>query len=87
VEQVLRKALVETQKHIFEECSELHEQSDMKISDEELYTEDIETLIKTANKVTRIMEIIEKTKGTKGKKRKATGLPQKRLRKEEKQRK
>jgi hypothetical protein len=75
---------VETQKHIFEECSKLHEQSDMKISDEELYTEDIETLIKTANKVTRIMEIIEKTKGTKGKKRKATGLPQKKAKKRRK---
>ena len=75
---------VETQKHIFEECSKLHAQNNTKIPEEELFTEDINTLKSTAEKIAEIMEIIEKTKNTKGKKRKATGLPQQRAKKRRK---
>ena len=75
---------VETQKHIFEECSKLHVQNNTKIPEEELFTEDINTLKSTAGKIADIMEIIEKTKNTKGKKRKATGLPQQRAKKRRK---
>ena len=48
-------------------------QNNTKIPEEELFTEDINTLKSTAGK---IADIMEKTKNTKGKKRKATGLPQ-----------
>ncbi len=75
---------VETQKHIFEECSKLHDHSDTRIPNDELYTEETEMLERTAKKIARIMEIIEKTKGSKGKKRKATGQPQQRPKKKRK---
>ena len=72
----------ETQKHIFEECNKLHGlTNNTKVSDEELYTEDVSILKNTALKIATIMETIEKTKHTKGKKRKATGQPQQRAKK------
>ena len=59
-------------------------QNNTKIPEEELFTGGINTLKRTAEKIADIMEIIEKTKNTKGKKRKATGLPQQRAKKRRK---
>ena len=70
---------IETQEHILSECTKLHQgNNQLRTNTDEIYTEDLDTLKRTANKIIQIMEEVKKTKPRKGKKRKATDMPAKR---------
>ena len=47
----------ETQTHILTLCQSIHTEDNTKVSDDEIFTEDKETLITTANKIKKIMEL------------------------------
>ena len=62
---------IETQEHILSECTKLHQENkQLRTNAEEIYTEDLDTLKRTANNITQIMEEVKKTKPRKGKKEK-----------------
>ena len=48
----------ETQKHIFEECRNINRNETGKITEEEIFTEEIEKIKATARKINRIQEQI-----------------------------
>merc|ERR1711862_8222 len=60
---------IETQEHILSECIKLHQESNqLRTNTDEIYTEDLDTLKRTANKIIQIMEEVKKTKPRKSKK-------------------
>ena len=62
---------IEIQEHILSECTKLHQENNqLRTIADKIYTEDLDTLKRTANKIIQIMEEIRKTKLRKGKKEK-----------------
>ena len=54
---------IETQEHILSECIKLHQgNNQLRTNTDEIYTEDLDTLKRTANKIIQIMEEVKKTK-------------------------
>ncbi len=49
---------LEARKHIMEECPVIHKDNGLKISESEIFSNDIKVLRKTAEKIRSVMEII-----------------------------
>ena len=48
----------ETQEHILSECQTIHKDNDTKVTKESLFSKEVKELKVTANKVTKIMDIL-----------------------------
>ena len=55
------KNATETQKHILEECPQIHWENTLKTTESEIFNTDLQTLREASKKITSIMEKMDKT--------------------------
>ena len=54
------KNATETQKHILEECPQIHGENTLKTTESEIFNTDLQTLREASKKITSIMEQMDK---------------------------
>ena len=54
------KKETETQDHVLQICNEIHKDASTKVSKNEIFSTDVNSLRKTAEKIMKVVEILEK---------------------------